>query len=193
MRFIRDGEKGGGEGVWWWREREIIYLSLHTRTHTGYTVTTRMTPALRWAAKRNRFNVSLIVRDKVTKRCPQTTTFEEKGEPKRIRTEVPLLTSLTIALPLGHTGSRVPAVAKILQFTSASPVPRHVVFGSLILFFPLSVQRSCRSCDGVTFLPDRRTHPSLASSGDQGDLCLTSCLLWSRALLYPSNVTIMMT
>ena len=41
------------------------------------------------------FNVSFIVRDKVTRQCPQTTTFEEKGEPKRIRTEVPLLTSLT--------------------------------------------------------------------------------------------------
>ena len=39
------------------------------------------------------FNVSLIVRDKVTRRCPQTTIFEEKAEPKRIRTEVPLLTS----------------------------------------------------------------------------------------------------
>ena len=39
------------------------------------------------------FNVSLIVRDKVTRQCPQTTTFEEKGEPKRIRTEVPLLTT----------------------------------------------------------------------------------------------------
>ena len=43
----------------------------------------------------NHFNVSLIVRDKVTRQCPQTTTSEEKGEPKRIRTEVPLLTSLT--------------------------------------------------------------------------------------------------
>ena len=40
------------------------------------------------------FNVSLIVRDKVTRQCPQTTTFEVKGEPKQIRTEVPLLTSL---------------------------------------------------------------------------------------------------
>ena len=29
------------------------------------------------------------------KTVPQTTTFEEKGQPKRIRTEVPLLTSLT--------------------------------------------------------------------------------------------------
>ena len=35
------------------------------------------------------------MRDRVTRQCPQTTTFEEKGEPKRIRTEVPLLTSLT--------------------------------------------------------------------------------------------------
>ena len=41
------------------------------------------------------FNVSSIVRDKVTRQCPQTTTSEEKGEPKRIRTEVPLLSSLT--------------------------------------------------------------------------------------------------
>jgi len=41
------------------------------------------------------FNVSLIVRDKVTRQCPQTTTFKENGEPKRIQTEVPLLTSLT--------------------------------------------------------------------------------------------------
>ena len=35
------------------------------------------------------------MRDKVTRQCPQTTTIEEKGEPKRIRTEAPLLTSLT--------------------------------------------------------------------------------------------------
>ena len=42
------------------------------------------------------FNDSLIVRDKAKIQCPQTTTFfEEKGEPKRTRTEVPLLTSLT--------------------------------------------------------------------------------------------------
>ena len=41
------------------------------------------------------FNVSLIVRDKVTRQCLQTTTFGEKGEPKRYRTEVLPLTSLT--------------------------------------------------------------------------------------------------
>ena len=47
------------------------------------------------------FNVLLIVRDKVTRQCPHTTTFEEKGEPKRNRTEVQ-----TDALPLGQTSSR---------------------------------------------------------------------------------------
>ena len=53
-------------------------------------------PALRWAAMRAILIFhSVIVRDKVIKQCPQTTTFEEKGEPKLIRTESPLLTSLT--------------------------------------------------------------------------------------------------
>ena len=50
------------------------------------------------------FNVSLIVRDKVTRPCPQTTPFEEKGEPKRYRTKVLPLTSLP-AVPLGQTNS----------------------------------------------------------------------------------------
>ena len=50
------------------------------------------------------FNVSLIVRDKDKRQCSQTTTFEERGEPKRNRTEVLLLTSLSNALPLGQTG-----------------------------------------------------------------------------------------
>ena len=49
-------------------------------------------------------NVSLIVRDKVTRPYPQTTTFEEKGEPKRYRTEV-LPAYQPTALPLGQTGS----------------------------------------------------------------------------------------
>ena len=40
------------------------------------------------------FNVSLIVRDRVTGPCPQTTTFEEKGEPMLYRTEVLSRTSL---------------------------------------------------------------------------------------------------
>ena len=35
------------------------------------------------------------VRGKVTRQCPQITIFEKEGEPKRNRTEVPVLTSLT--------------------------------------------------------------------------------------------------
>ena len=50
---------------------------------------------IKMGSDESHFNVSLIVRDKVTRQCPQTTTFEEKREPKRIRTEVFLLTSLT--------------------------------------------------------------------------------------------------
>ena len=59
-----------------------------------YTVITRMTPAL---SDESHFNVSLIVRDKVTRQCSQTTTSEEKGEPKSV---------CLSALPLGQTGSR---------------------------------------------------------------------------------------
>ena len=40
-------------------------------------------------------SVSLIVRDRVTRQRPQTTTFEERGEPKQNRTDVFLLSSLT--------------------------------------------------------------------------------------------------
>ena len=68
-----------------------------------YTVTTDQN----YFCDVSRFNVSLTVSDKVTRQWPQTTFFEENGEPKRIRTEVPLLTSLTNALPLGQTGSHV--------------------------------------------------------------------------------------
>ena len=74
-------------GVWRWGTREIIYLSLHCHHQND--------SCIKMGSDERHFNVLLIVRDKVTKRqCPQTTTFEDKGEPKRIRTEVPLLTSL---------------------------------------------------------------------------------------------------
>ena len=69
-----------------------------------YTVTTRTT-CIEMGSDESHFNVSLIVRDKVTRPCPQTTTLEEKRQPqRRYRTEVLPLTSLP-ALPLGQTGS----------------------------------------------------------------------------------------
>ena len=65
----------------------IVYLSLHCH-HQNDSCT-------KVGSDDSHFNVSLIVRDKVTRQCPQTTTFEEKGQPKQIQSEVPLLTSLT--------------------------------------------------------------------------------------------------
>ena len=50
---------------------------------------------IKMGSDESHFNVSLIVRVKVIGQCPQTTTSGEKGEPKQIRTKVPLLTSLT--------------------------------------------------------------------------------------------------
>ena len=66
-----------------------MYLSLHCYHQ-------RNDFCIKMGSDESHFNVQLIVmRDKVTRQCPQTTAFEKKGEPKRIRTEVPLLTSLT--------------------------------------------------------------------------------------------------
>ena len=70
------------------RGREILYnLSLHCHHQNDFCI--------KMGRDESHFNVSLIVRDKVTRQCPQTTTCEEKGEPNRIRTEVSPLTSLT--------------------------------------------------------------------------------------------------
>ena len=63
-----------------------MYLSLHCHHQNDFCI--------KVGSDESHFNVSLIVRDKITRPCPQTTAFEEKGEPKRFRTEVPLLTSL---------------------------------------------------------------------------------------------------
>ena len=65
----------------------MIYLSLHCHHQNDFCI--------KVGSDAGHFNVPLIVRDKVTRQCPQITTFEEKGEPKQIRTEVPLLTGLT--------------------------------------------------------------------------------------------------
>ena len=50
---------------------------------------------IKMGSDESHFNASLIARDKVTRQCPQTTSSKERGEPKRIRTEAPLLTGLT--------------------------------------------------------------------------------------------------
>ena len=56
---------------------EIIYLSLHCHHHNDSCIT--------MGRDGSHFNISLILRDKVTRAVSiQTTTFEEKGEAKRI-------------------------------------------------------------------------------------------------------------
>ena len=74
------GYGGGGRGK--------LYTYRYTCHHQNDSY-------IKMGGDENHFNVSSIVRDKVTRPCPQTTTFEETGVPKRIQTEVPLLTSLT--------------------------------------------------------------------------------------------------
>ena len=61
-----------------------------------YTVTTRMILAFRWAAMRGIFNLS-VGSDGQSHKTVSTNhnLFDEKGEPKRYRTEVLPLTNLT--------------------------------------------------------------------------------------------------
>ena len=88
IRLIRDGDNGWGwEGYEGRGKGRLLYLSLHCHYQND--------SCIKMGSDESQFNVSLIVRDKVTGQCPQTTIFEAKGEPKRIRTEVPLLTSPT--------------------------------------------------------------------------------------------------
>ena len=77
--------------------REIIYLSLHCHHQND--------SCIKMGSNESHFNVS-VGSDGQSHRTVSTNhnLFEEKGEPKRYRTEVLPLTSLT--LPLGQTGSQ---------------------------------------------------------------------------------------
>ena len=87
IRLIRDGEEGG-EGVGRWGEREIIYLSLHYHHQKDFCI--------KMGSDESHFNVS-VGSDGQSHRTVSTNHnfVEEKGEPKRYRTEVLPLTSLT--------------------------------------------------------------------------------------------------
>ena len=94
IRFLRDGENGR-KGVWRWGEREIIYLSLHCHHQNN--------SCIKMGSDESHFIVSLIVRDKVTRQCPQTTTRERRAEAESSRGPSAYLPN---ALPVGQTGSR---------------------------------------------------------------------------------------
>ena len=86
-RLIRDGEKGG-TGVWRWGERGTICLMLHCHHQNDFCI--------KVGSEKSHFNVS-VGSDGQSHRTVSTnhSLFEEKGEPKRYRTEVLPLTSLT--------------------------------------------------------------------------------------------------
>ena len=92
------GEGLGVEGVWRWGKREIIYLSLHCHHQND--------SCIKMGSDESHVNVSLIVRDKVTRQCPQTTTFLKR---KESRSGIEPRPSVYNALPLDHTGSQSPA------------------------------------------------------------------------------------
>ena len=81
---------GGGA-----RGRYYIPIPLHCHHQNDFCI--------QMGSDESHFNFSLTVEDIVSRQCPQTTTFVEKGEPKRIRTEVTAYQPN--ALPLGQTGS----------------------------------------------------------------------------------------
>ena len=68
-----------------------------------YTVTIRMT-CIKMGSDESHFNVSLTARDKVTRQCPQTTTFLKSKE-SRTGIERGPSTYKPNALPLGQTDS----------------------------------------------------------------------------------------
>ena len=93
-----------------------------------YTVTTRMIPALRWAAVMRAILMFHYCEGQSHKTVSTTTTFEEKGEPKRTRTEVPLLTSLMLyrKAKLAHAQVCLHLMlirCRPMQFQQASPDP----------------------------------------------------------------------
>ena len=87
MVLIRDGEKGG-KGVWRWGKREIIYLSLHCHHQNDFHI--------KMDSDESHFNVA-VGSDGQSHKTVFTNhnLFEEKGEPKRYRTEVLPLTCLS--------------------------------------------------------------------------------------------------
>ena len=79
---------GAAKGVWRWRKMEIIYLPLHCHHQND--------SCIKMGSNESHFNVS-VGSDGQSHKTVSTNhhLFEEKGEPKRYRTEVLPLTSLT--------------------------------------------------------------------------------------------------
>ena len=82
-----------------WGKREIIVLSLHCHHQNDSCIT--------MGSDERHFNVSLIVRNKATRQCPQTTTFWKTKRRADAESSRGLsVYQLQNALPLGQNGSR---------------------------------------------------------------------------------------
>ena len=77
-----------GKGVWRWRTRKTIYLSLHCHHQND--------SCIKMGSDETHFNTSLIARDSHKKKSTDHNLVGEKEEPKRNRAEAVLLTSLTL-------------------------------------------------------------------------------------------------
>ena len=86
------GEEGGGVGGSHWLADAVNPFGIY---HADFWNCRSVEQFLPYCCAESHFNASLSVTDKVTRKCPQTTTSEERGQPKRNRTKVLLLTSLT--------------------------------------------------------------------------------------------------
>ena len=112
-----------------WGMMKVYWLdfSLHFRSCCLPQV--RAEACIEMGNDESHFYVSLIVRDKVTRPSVHRPQFftEEKGEPKRIRTEVPLLTSLKPVLNWAnvcspeHTSDTSTNYDSFLNWTFSSP------------------------------------------------------------------------
>ena len=87
LRLMKDG-KNGGKGYGGGGKREIIYLSLHCHHQNDFCI--------KMGSDECHFNVS-VGSDEQSHKTVSTNhnLSEEKGEPKRYRTEVLPLTNLT--------------------------------------------------------------------------------------------------
>ena len=75
LHYLGRGDGGGGrggEGVWRGGKREIIHLSPHCHHQND--------SCIKMGSDGSHFNVSFMVRDKITGQCPQTTTFPKRKE-----------------------------------------------------------------------------------------------------------------
>ena len=99
---------GGGE-------RGRLYITLHCHHQNDSRI--------KMGSDVSHFHVSLIVRNKVTWHCPQTTTFEERGQMKQNWTEV-----LCLPAQLAHWPARLVLQMTFLVYQTESLQAQHISY-----------------------------------------------------------------